>query len=167
MDSRYDAAAYEGDFYAWTQQQAAALRAEAASGSNAPIDWENVAEEIESMGRSQKNEISSRLRRISEHLLKWLYCPELRENCEDDWRTTIRTQRYDLADELEDSKCLRVFAAEKFLKAYERGRELAASGACVPLKTFPAEPPFTLEQALDPRYPSELFPREDDEDPES
>jgi hypothetical protein len=161
MDSRYDAAAYEEDFYAWTQQQAAALRAEAGLRSNAPVDWENVAEEIESMGNSQKNEISSRLRTICHHLLKWLYCPELRENCENDWRTTIRTQRDDLADELEGSKCLRAFAAEKFPQTYERGRKLAADGARVPLKTFPAEPPFTLEQALDPGFPAELFSRDE------
>ena len=157
MDSRYDAAAYEQDFYAWTQQQAAALRAEAALRSDAPVDWENVAEEIESMGRRQKREISTRLRTICHHLLKWLYCPELRESCENDWRTTLRTQREDLADEMEDSKSLYAVAVEKFLTSYERACLDAADGARVPLKTFPKAPPFTLEQALDPGFPAELF----------
>ena len=46
-------AAYDEDFYAWTQNQAQALRRAGAERNNAPVDWENVAEEIESMGRSQ------------------------------------------------------------------------------------------------------------------
>lgn len=162
MDSRYDAAAYEKDFYAWTQRQAAALRAEAASGSNAPVDWENLAEEVECMGRSEKREISSRLRAILIHLMKWLYCPDLRERCENDWRTTIRTQRNDLADELEDSPSLRGYPLDIFAKIYARARDDAASEARVPLKTFPKEPPFTLEQALDPCFPAELFARDEE-----
>lgn len=156
-------ASYEQDFYAWTQEQAAALRAEAALRSNAPVDWENLAEEVESMGRSEKREISSRLRTILIHLLKWLYCPDLRERCENDWRTTIRTQRNDLADELEDSPSLRGYPLDIFAKIYTRARDDAADEARVPLKTFPKAPPFTLEQALDPRYPNDLFPAEDDD----
>jgi hypothetical protein len=157
-------ASYEQDFYAWTQEQAAALRAEAVMRSNAPVDWENLAEEVESMGRSEKREISSRLRTILIHLLKWLYCPDLRERCENDWRTTIRTQRNDLADELEDSPSLRGYPLDIFAKIYTRARDDAADEARVPLKTFPKAPPFTLEQALDPRYPNDLFPAEDDDD---
>lgn len=150
---------YERDFYAWTQEQAAALRAEAASGSNAPIDWENVAEEVESMGRSQKREVSSRLRTILIHLLKWLYCPELREHCENDWRTTIRIQRRDLSEELKDSPSLRSYPYDIFTRIYDNAREDAADGARVPVKTFPKDPPFTLEQVLDPAFPAELFSR--------
>jgi hypothetical protein len=157
-------ASYEQDFYAWTQEQAAALRAEAVMRSNAPVDWENLAEEVESMGRSEKREISSRLRTILIHLLKWLYCPDLRDRCENDWRTTIRTQRNDLADELEDSPSLRGYPLDIFAKIYTRARDDAAGEADVPLKTFPKAPPFTLEQALDPRYPNDLFPAEDDDD---
>lgn len=157
-------ASYEQDFYAWTQEQAAALRAEAALRSNAPVDWENLAEEVESMGRSEKREIASRLRTILIHLLKWLYCPDLRERCANDWRTTIRTQRNDLADELEDSPSLRGYPLDIFAKIYTRARDDAADEARVPLKTFPKAPPFTLEQALDPRYPDDLFPAEENDD---
>ena len=47
---------YERDFFLWTQQQAEALRKAAREGSNLPLDWENLAEETESLGRSFKHE---------------------------------------------------------------------------------------------------------------
>jgi len=66
---------YEHDFYAWTQQQAAALRAAVRTGANLPVDWENVAEEIESLGRSDARELRSRIATIVEHLLKLEFAP--------------------------------------------------------------------------------------------
>ena len=66
---------YEHDFYAWTQQQAAALRAAVRSGANLPVDWENVAEEIESLGRSDARELRSRIATTVEHLLKLEFAP--------------------------------------------------------------------------------------------
>ena len=60
---------YEEDFVAWSTEQAEALRA-AARGSNRALDWENLAEEIESLGVSQKSALKSQIRRIILHLLK-------------------------------------------------------------------------------------------------
>lgn len=163
MDSRYDATAYEDDFYAWTQQQAAALRAEAALRSNAPVDWENVAEEIESMGRSERDKIERRLEILLVHLLKWLYCPELRERCERGWSLTMTEQRRRLARVLKENPSLKHYPATAFDDVYADALLSAAKEADVPLKTFPKEPPFILEQALDPRYPVDLFPVQDDD----
>lgn len=59
---------YEEDFLRWTEEQAAALRR--AKGSNLPLDWENLAEEIEDLGRSVRRELISQIRRILRHLLK-------------------------------------------------------------------------------------------------
>lgn len=126
-------AAYDEDFYAWTRTQAAELRRAGAAGTDAPVDWKSVAEEIDGTGRSQKSETDSRLVVLLVHLPKWLYCPELRERCERGWRPTIREQRRKLVRELRDSPSLR---------------------------GFPPDPPFTLDQALDPAYPAELFPPE-------
>lgn len=151
-------AAYDEDFYAWTQSQAAELRRAGAERDNTPIDWANVAEEIESMGRSQKSEIDSRLSVLLVHLLKWLYCPELRERCERGWRLTIREQRKKLLREMKDSPSLRGFVADIFTETYDDARLRAAVEADVIDDHFPAEPPFTLDQALDPSYPAELFP---------
>ena len=155
---------YEQDFYAWTQEQAAALRAEAALRSNAPVDWENVAEEIESMGRSERSKIDSRLEVLLVHLLKWLYCPELRERCERGWGNTIREQRYRITKVIRENPSLRAYPEDVFDEIYVAARRFAADEADVPLKTFPKDPPFTLEQALDPRYPNDLFPAEEDDD---
>ncbi len=153
-------AAYDEDFYAWTQNQAAELRRAGAARNNAPIDWANVAEEIESMGRSQKSEIDSRLSVLLIHVLKWLYCPELRERCERGWRLTIIEQREKLIDEMEGSPSLRPFGEAIFAKVYRRARLRAAVEAEAPDAQFPLDPPFTLDQALDPAYPAALFPPE-------
>lgn len=59
---------YEQDFFLWTKEQAAALRR--AKNSNLPLDWENLAEEIESLGKSDRRELTSQIRRILRHLIK-------------------------------------------------------------------------------------------------
>jgi len=153
-------AAYDEDFYAWTQNQAAELRRAGAARNNAPIDWANVAEEIEILGRSQKSEIDSRLSVLLVHLLKWLCCPELRERCERGWRLTIIEQREKLIDEMEASPSLRPFGESIFDKVYRRALLRAAVEAEAPDAQFPLDPPFTLDQALDPAYPAALFPPE-------
>lgn len=152
--------AYDEDFYAWTQAQAQELRRAGAERNNAPVDWENVAEEIEGMGRSQKSEIDSRLGVLLVHLLKWVFCPDLRERCERGWRLTIREQRKKLIREIKDSPSLRPYVAEIFADVYADASLRAAVEADVPDGHFPAEPAFTLDQALDPAYPAELFPPE-------
>ncbi|CAO3406594.1 DUF29 domain-containing protein [Azospirillum largimobile] len=153
-------AAYDEDFYAWTQAQAQELRRAGAERNNAPVDWENVAEEIESMGRSQKSEIDSRLGVLLVHLLKWMFCPDLRERCERGWRLTVREQRKKLLKDIKDSPSLRPYIADVFAEVYSDARLRAAVEADVPDGHFPVEPPFTLDQALDPAYPAELFPPE-------
>ena len=153
-------AGYDEDFYAWTQSQAAELRRADAERDNRLIDWANVAEEIESMGRSQKSEIDSRLSVLLVHLLKWLFCPDLRDRCERGWRLTIREQRKKILREIKDSPSLRAYVVDAFAEAYDDARLRAAVEADAPDGQFPNESPFTLDQALDPAYPPELFPPE-------
>ena len=81
------------DFYAWANEQAALLRA----GRLTEADIENIAEEIESMGRSEKRELVNRLTVLLLHLLKWQFQPALRGNS---WRLSIEKQRYRLEDHL-------------------------------------------------------------------
>jgi len=154
------AAAYDEDFYAWTQAQAAEIRRAGAERNNAPIDWENVAEEIESMGKSERLEIYSRLKVLLVHLLKWLECPERRERCERQWRLSIDEQRDMLHRRLRQSPSLKPHVREIFGEAYTAARRAAADEAEVEISRFPAEPPFTLDQALDSAYPADLFPPE-------
>ena len=68
---------YDEDFFAWAKQQAEALRAASRAGSNLKLDWENLAEEIESLGRSQRHELRSRLGVVLAHLLKLKRSPAL------------------------------------------------------------------------------------------
>jgi hypothetical protein len=66
---------YDKDFLAWSKVQAEALRAEARTGSNQKLDWANLAEEIESLGVSQKRELRSSVQRIIRYLPKLEYSP--------------------------------------------------------------------------------------------
>lgn len=94
---------YDRDFFLWTQEQAAALRA--VGESNLPLDWENLAEEIESLGTSQRAELNSQVRRILRHLFKLEASPAADPRA--GWRTTVRDARIEIEDLLEGSPSLR------------------------------------------------------------
>src|SRR5260370_41269212 len=94
---------YDQDFLLWTMEQAAALRR--AKDSNLPLDWENLAEEIESLGRSQRTELNSQIRRILRHLMKLEVSSAAAPRA--GWRTTIRDARTEIEDMLEGSPSLR------------------------------------------------------------
>src|SRR5487761_1403224 len=91
---------YDRDFYAWTNEQARLLR----TGELSAIDAANLAEEIESMGRSDRRELQSRLAVLIMHLLKWRFQPSARSA---GWLGTIREQRLQIELILEDSPSLR------------------------------------------------------------
>lgn len=158
--SRSKATAFDQDFYAWTQEQAAALRRAAADRVNLPIDWENLAEEVECMGRGERHEIEHRLTVLLTHLLKWFCCPDLRDCCARPWRLTIREQRRMIVKRLSDSPSLRPFAVTAFAEAYRNARGDAADEAEADIRSFPPDLPFSLDEALDPAYPPDLFPPE-------
>jgi len=96
---------YDRDFYLWTQQQSRELREAARSGVNLPIDWEQVAEEIEDMGKSVRFELRCRLATIIEHLLKLQHSPAVEPRA--GWRSTIRRTRDDIDDVLKENPSLR------------------------------------------------------------
>lgn len=95
----------DSDIVRWSQRQATLLRERAAGRlvNDAELDWSNIAEEIESVGISQKREVRSRLARICQLLPKWAFQPELRSRS---WRATIAIQRRELKDVLKDSPAL-------------------------------------------------------------
>jgi hypothetical protein len=66
---------YDQDFVAWTEQQADALRSAGRDRTNQPLDWENLAEEIESLGKSDRRELRSQIYRIIRHLAKLQFSP--------------------------------------------------------------------------------------------
>ena len=133
---------YEADGYSWAMAQAEALRRRSAN----EIDWDNVAEEIESLGKSFANELRSRYVVLLSHLLKWLFQPERRSRS---WEATIRTQRLQIADHVAENPGLKSRQADLFMKAYRVARSEASGETDLPIETFPEESPFTLEDAMD------------------
>jgi hypothetical protein len=115
---------YEDDFVRWTEQQAAALRNAAVHGANLPLDWENLAEEIDSLGRSQRNELGSRLAVILEHLIKLENSPA--KNPRSGWMDTIDRERSDVERLLQQSPSLRDEIAQMILAETARAARLAA-----------------------------------------
>ncbi len=98
---------YEQDFYQWSAEQGRALRDAGTARINTPtpIDWENVAEEIETLGRSERATLRSRLSVVLEHFLKLQASPaELPRNS---WMDTIDAQRVEIERLLEESASLR------------------------------------------------------------
>jgi Domain of unknown function DUF29 len=113
---------YDRDFVRWTEEQAALLRN--AKDSNLPLDWENLAEEIESLGRSQRTELKSQVRRILRHLFKLVASPSAEPR--GGWHATIRDARVEIEDVLEDSPSLRREIADIVAKQTRSAAKLAA-----------------------------------------
>lgn len=116
---------YEQDFYTWTQQQAAYLK----EGRYDLLDLPHLVEEMESMGKSQVREFAYRLGLIIGHLLKLMAQTARSEANERSWRTTIRVQREDLADHLEENPGLRnpSIVERAMTKGWRQGLILAVS----------------------------------------
>jgi hypothetical protein len=133
---------YERDFFAWTKEQGERLRARAHND----IDWENVAEEIESLGRRDRTEIRNRLRVLIMHLTKWAYQPAGR--CHS-WQSTIGEQRTHIQGILDDSPSLKPFPGTVLKDIWEPARQKAILEAGRALEAAPEEPEWTIEQILD------------------
>jgi hypothetical protein len=140
-----DADLYEADFYAWTQAQAQKLRDHSANA----IDWDNLAEEIESVGRSEKREIRSRLEKVLMHLLKWEFQSAKRTQS---WISTLSEQRRQIQLTIDDSPSLGSFPAKLLDQTYEWSRREAAKETGMPLKTFPETCPYSIEDVLDDSF---------------
>jgi hypothetical protein len=131
---------YETDFHRWAETQAGLLRTRSANA----LDWDNLAEEIEALARSDRREIRNRLVVLCAHLLKWEFQPRLRSNS---WRSAIREARRQIADLIEESPTLAPYPATKLADSYGRGREDAEAETGLP--DLPTVCPWTPEQLLD------------------
>ena len=132
---------YDRDFYEWTVVQARALR----DVRPTELDWENLAEEIESLGRSARSELRSRMTVLLQHLLKWEYQPEARSNS---WAASILEQRQRIAEAIEESPSLRSYPALVVEKEYRIARLRAAGDTDLPVELFPADCPYSSADIL-------------------
>ena len=140
-----NAVAYDDDFFAWTQEQARLLR----DGELADVDVENLAEEIESMGRSDRREIRNRLVVLLGHLLKWQFQSNSRSTS---WSGTIVEQRQQIDSIIADSPSLRQVVPEALDVAYSRARRRAAAETGLPEAVFPVSCPYTPDQILSEEF---------------
>jgi hypothetical protein len=133
---------YETDFYTWTQQQAELLK----SGRLSEIDVENIIEEIETMGRSEKREYESRLSILLLHLLKWQYQPVRRGRS---WLLTIKEQRIQFAEVMDENPGLKSQQPVILKAAYRLARVRVSRETGLDESVFPSECPWTIEQIID------------------
>ncbi len=136
---------YETDFYAWTQEQVSLLRKHQWS----QLDLLNLIEEIESLGKQQRQELRNRLSVLIGYLLKWKYQSQRRSRS---WLATIRVQCRDTLRLLKDNPSLKTYLEDALAEAYENGRDLAMGETDLPEETFPVECPYGLTEILDNRF---------------
>ena len=136
---------YEQDFYAWTQEQAKLLRSRVWDS----LDIENLAEEIESLGKQVRQELRNRLGVLLGHLLKWEFQPSKRSKS---WFITMRGQRREIRDLLDENPSLKPYLPEALEKAYKDGLDLAVRETSLTDEDFPDQCLYTIEQVLDASF---------------
>lgn len=147
---------YDRDYYQWTREQARLLREAAAARMNTPFDLLNLAEEIESLGRSDRRTVVSRLARIIEHVMKLDHSPA--EQPRRGWKVSIQKQRIKLGQLFAESPSLRTDLPNLSEQAFEIGRLQALEGMIdeVDEDDLPRTNPYRLDDLLDPQW----FPEE-------
>jgi hypothetical protein len=133
---------YETDFYAWTLEQAKLLK----QGQLNQLDILNLIEEIESLGKGEKQKLRNRLGILIGNLLKWQYQSNKRSNS---WKATIREQRRRIKEHLKENPSLKSYLSEAMIFAYQDGIDLAIQETNLPDTTFPVENPYSIYEILD------------------
>ncbi len=136
---------YEQDYQLWLDQTLVQLR----TGDFNNIDLENLIEEVESLGKSDKHAISSYLMRLCEHLLKLKYWESEREACFRGWDIEIANFRIEIQKRLKTSPSLKRYLQDSFGDEYSYGRKLFLKTSELDPSLIPEQPCFTLDQALD------------------
>ena len=133
---------YEQDFYAWAMEQAALLRERRAD----LLDFENIAEELEGLGRSEYRELKSSLARIMQHMLNWDHQPERRSRS---WAGSINVHRVRVRQCLRENPSLKPRVPEALADACELAIAYAANDTRMRRSTFPQECPYDWQQVME------------------
>jgi Domain of unknown function DUF29 len=140
---------YEADYYAWVNEQVRALRA----GRPADLDGENVAEELEDLGKTIRRELQSRIELILSHLLKWA---DQAERKGPSWENTLVEERERVADLLLKNPSLKNGLDEIAADAYRYARGAAGNEMNLAprewRRLFPAKCPWPMNQILNPSF---------------
>lgn len=132
---------YAQDYFGWTKAQADALRRRSAN----ELDWDNLLEEIEALGKAAERELRSHLAILLAHLLKWRFQPTRRSRS---WVLTIREQRQQIIYMLDESPSLKPAITRLMDKAYTSALNEAANETVLPDKAFPKSSPYDFDQAM-------------------
>ena len=133
---------YNRDYCQWLIHTAKLLKGK----EFAKLDLENLIEEIESLGKSEKRAISSNLIIVILHLLKWRYQPEKRYNS---WKSSIREHRRRIQRLLIDSPSLNNYLSEILADCYLAAKKQASDETGLSVVAFSEESPFSLTECLD------------------
>ncbi|MEB3120017.1 MAG: DUF29 domain-containing protein [Snowella sp.] len=136
---------YEQDFNLWLEETVNLLK----NRQLDQLDYDNLIEEIESMGKRDKHALESNLEKILMHLLKWQYQKDKRSNS---WRYTIIEHRNRLKKDFRDSPSLKRYFDDVLEDCYQTARKFASEETGLDIKTFPVDLPFKKENILDPDY---------------
>ncbi|MGC1862392.1 MAG: DUF29 domain-containing protein [Methylocystis sp.] len=136
---------YDRDFYAWANEQAALLR----EGKLGDADIEHIAQEIESMGKTEKRELARQLAALILHLLKWRFQPFMRSAT---WEVSIKVQRNGLVDHLEDNPSLEPLIGVAIDKAYRHAVLKSMLETGLPESVFPKICPWSFHEMMDPDF---------------
>ncbi len=146
-DERQDL--YERDYYNWTLEQARALKERRIE----MLDWQNLAEDVEDLGRCEKRELRSRLEVLLAHLLKWRFQPKRRSRS---WKATIAVQRVNLQRHLRDNPGLKPFVPDLLAEAFTTARiEVAGRLSAAEESQLPTSCPWSFEQVMDETFKPE------------
>ena len=136
---------YERDYYTWALQQARALKERRLE----ELDWENLSDEVESLAKTERRELRSRLKVLLEHLIKWQFQPQRRTRS---WRATVAVQRLEIREHLGENPGLRPSVTEVMAQAY-RAAHLDVTGRFLRRSDPPPDScPWTFEQIMDEQF---------------
>jgi hypothetical protein len=141
IQRRHKSTPIETDYTQWCAEQGALLR----EGRLSDLDRENLAEEIESLGRSDKREIANRLGTLLLHLIKWQYQAEKRKA---GWLLTIREQRHQIKKLIDESPSLKAYPETQIASEFEFARLKAIDEIGLPEKDFPVDCPYKTADIL-------------------
>ena len=132
---------YDQDFLAWTRDQADALRRRSAN----ELDWENLLEEVECLGKQQRSELRNHLIILLVHLLKWRLQPDRRSRS---WALTIAEQRRESERMVVENPSLKAELDDLLESAYRIARLRAARQSRLSIKAFPDDNPFDWQGVM-------------------
>lgn len=136
---------YDQDYHSWLESTIQHLK----SSNFSEVDWENLIEELEDMGRSEKRAVYSNLKILLLHLLKYRYQPEKRSKS---WLSSICEHRQRLHRSFRESPSLKNYFEIVIPESFEDARELTSKETGLNINSLPNECPFSIEEILDREF---------------